>query len=336
MILVTGGTGLLGSHLLYDLLQQHDAVKVLVRKSSNLNSIKETFSYYTENAETLFKKIIWVEGDILDIPSLEEAMTDVTEVYHCAAMVSFNSAEEKDMMKVNVEGTANVVNVALAKGIRKLCHVSSIAALSMHDGTEVTENTFWKASPHNTAYSISKYSSEKEVWRGMEEGLEAVIVNPSIIIGPGNWHRGSSLMFTASFKGLKFYTTGSCGFVDVRDVSKAMIALMKSGFNKERFIISAENLPFKHFFELIHDNFKKKKPYIKVGKGLGEIGWRAEKLRSLLSKREPVITRETARASNQHTVVNNIKIRKALNFEFRKIDHSVKEICTMYYVQGTR
>lgn len=330
MILVTGGTGLLGSHLLYDLLKKNYEVRVLVKHDSDKSLIKKTFSYYTTDSDLLFNELTWIEGDVTNLPSLEDATEGIKEIYHCAAIVSFDPSDEKKMLKVNIEGTANVVNIALEKNIR-LCHVSSIAALSLNEGKSVvTENTFWKNSPNNTSYSISKYGAEREVWRGMEEGLNAVIVNPSIIIGPGNWHRGSSVMFSVSYKGLKFYTSGSCNFVDVRDVTKCMITLMEKGIKNERFIISSEDYLFKDFFDLVHDKFSRKKPTYLARRPLTEIGWRLEKFRAALLDRPPVITRETARSSHQRIFVSNEKIKKATGIEFKPIEKSVTEICAFF------
>ena len=327
MILVTGGTGLLGSHLVYKLLQGDKKVRVLVREKSNKENIHKTISYYSNNADELVKKIEWAEGDILDIYSLTEALKDISEVYHCAANVSFLPEEAEEMMRGNVEGTANVVNACLEKSNVILCHVSSVAALPNSDKNSIiTENTHWKGAVETSNYAISKYASEKEVWRGIEEGLQAVIVNPSIIIGPGEWKKSSTNMISASYKGIKFYTEGVAGFIDVRDVAEAMIQLMASKKTNERYILSTENLSFKSFFTLTHSAFGKPAPSIKVGKILSEIGWRLERLRHL----KPLITKETARASQQKNYYSNDKIKKVINNNFISIEESVKHVCNLF------
>lgn len=331
MILVTGGTGLVGSHLLYDLVKSGKRVRAIKRSDNNISTIKKVFSYYSDNADDLFSKIEWVESDVLDIHSLLEAMEGVTEVYHCAAMVSFATKKHDTMLKVNIEGTANVVNAALEKKIKKLCYASSIAALGKYGGKkEIDEETFWKSSPDNSVYSISKYGAEREVWRGVQEGLTTVIVNPSIIVGPGNWARSSSNMFMTAYKGLKYYTDGVSGFVDVRDVSKTMIQLMDSTIQNERFIVSAENAGYKKFFDLACENLRKKKPHTKVGRPLSEFAWRTEALRSKLSGTNPLITRETARAAHQINYFSNEKVKKILNVDFIPLEQSVKDTCKLF------
>ena len=188
MIVVTGGTGLVGAHLLYDLCKKHEHVRALKRQNSDLKQVKKTFFYYSHDAENLFQKIEWVNADVTDYFSLEDAFKDAKQVYHVAAMVSFHEKDNRKMMEINVKGTANVVNAALHHKIEKLCYVSSIAALGRPDANELaTEETPWKDSDKSTAYSISKYKAELEVWRGIEEGLNAVIVNPSVILGPAKF-----------------------------------------------------------------------------------------------------------------------------------------------------
>ena len=223
MILVTGGTGLLGSHLLLELARSGKNVRALKRKSSNISQVRKVFLYYVQNADELLQNIEWFEGDLLDFGSIEDSLEGVKEIYHAGAVVSFYPSDHKSMLKVNIEGTANLVNLALEKAISKFCYVSSVSTLGRADNLGLTdEETYWKASNKNSQYAISKYGAEREVWRGIEEGLNAVIVNPSVILGPGDWKSGSPAFFSRIGKGLKFYTSGINGFVDVRDVSKAM------------------------------------------------------------------------------------------------------------------
>lgn len=332
MILVSGGTGLLGSHLLFDLCKSGKHVRALKRSNSNISNVKKVFSYYAENADELFKTIEWIDADLLDIYSLIEAMDNITQVYHCAATVSFDSKKETEMMRVNIEGTANMVNAALDKGIQKFIHVSSIATIGIAERGELaTEETFWKSSPENSNYSVSKYGAEREVWRASNEGLNVIIINPSLIIGAGNWQQSSSNIFSKAFKGIKFYTDGATGFIDVRDVSAMMIQLMDSEIKNERFIINSENLKFKNLFDLIHQEFNKPKPSIKAGKFLSEFAWRAEKIRCLINGGNPLITKETARTAHKVNNYSNKKIRNLFpEYRFIPIEQSIKDTCKLF------
>lgn len=329
MVLVTGGTGLLGTHLLYELLKAGKEVRALKRAKSDVLQVAKTFSYYTPDAKQLEEKIQWVEGDIDDIYSLLHAMDGVDEVYHCAAIVSFDPKEEQNILHVNIDGTTNMVNAALEKGVKKFCHVSSIAAIGKADGS-ITEETYWKSSPDNSIYSVSKYGAEREVWRAAEEGLNVVIVNPSVIIGPADWQSSSTNMISKVYKGLKFYTGGVTGFVDVRDVAAVMVKLMESKISHQRFIISSENIPFKQFFECAAACFNKPKPFIKAGAILGGIAWRLEKMRSSIGGYPPLITRETARAAHQLKRYSNNKLRTALNYSFIPVEESIRETCRLF------
>ncbi len=326
MVLVTGGTGLLGAHLLLHLLKSGEKVRALKRPNSNTLQVLKTFGYYTLDAQELFSQINWVDGNVNDIYTLLEAMDGVNEVYHCAALVSFNPKDDDAILKVNIEGTENMVNAALEKGVKKFCHVSSIAAFGKVDGI-ATEESHWKSTPENGIYSISKYAAEREVWRAAQEGLEVVVVNPSVIIGPGDWRTSSTNMVTRAYKGLKFYTEGSTGFVDVRDVASIMLQLMKSNINGERFIVSSENIGFKQFFEDACDFLKKPKPIIKVGSIVSSLVWRLEKIKSSVTGIAPLITKNTARAAHQKKQYDNEKVRLALGYNFIPVKESICNTC---------
>lgn len=332
MILVTGGTGLVGTHLLYDLTRSGKKVRVIKRANSNVSNVKKVFSYYTSDADSLLKNIEWMDADLLDVYSLMEVMEGVEQVYHCAAMVSFERKHLNEMTQINVEGTANMVNAALEKGIKKFCHVSSIASLGKAERGELTsEETFWKSSPENSNYSITKYAAEREVWRASEEGLNVVIVNPSLILGGGNWTQSSSNMFTKAFNGIKFYSEGTNGFIDVRDVAALMIRLMESDISSQRFLLNAENASFRHYFDLIHDTFEKSRPSIKAGKFLTGLAWRAESLRAMLIGSPPLITRETSVSANRKSSFSNEKILKTFpDYKFISLAQSVKDTCALY------
>lgn len=331
MILVTGGTGLVGTHLIYELLKKGEKVRAIRRKSSKTEKLKKVISYYQDNANDLLKNLEWVYADILDIASLEEAMEGVDRIFHSAAIISFNPSEHKKMIENNTRGTANLVNAALDKNIKKLCHVSSIAAVG-RDNTKdlVTEDEQWTYSKKQSAYAISKHESEREVWRGIAEGLDAVIVNPSIIFGPGHWGEGSSQIFSKLWKGLKFYTKGVTGYVDVRDVVHCMIELMEGDFNNERYILNAENISYEKLFSIIARELNVKQPSIFANKLMGAIVWRIAKVISLVTGKKPLITREPARTANKKYYFSNEKICKALHFEFRNIEQTVIDTAVLF------
>ena len=319
MILVTGGTGLLGSKLLHELVENGMKVRALRRATSKLNKV-----------EDISNQIEWVEGDVLDIPSLEEAMKDITEVYHCAAMVSFNPSKRAAMYEINIKGTANLVNVALAHDVQALCHVSSIAALGrVKEGKEITEETKWGDSKDNSHYSITKYKSEQEVWRANAEGLNTVIVNPSVILGEGNWRTDSSSFISNGYKGMPMYPPGCNGFVDSEDVVKAMIYLMSKKEYGEQFILSADNVYYKDLFAKIAKAFGKEGPKRKMTPFLGGLFWRAVAIMSFFTGKTPVITEETINTILKTYFYSNDKV-KGTGFKFRSMDETINRCCKSY------
>ena len=325
MILVTGGTGLVGSHLLYDLVRDGKKVRALKRAKSNISIVEKVFSFYTTEYKTLLQNIEWVEGDVTDIYSLLAAMEGIEIVYHCAGKVSYDPRDADDILKTNSEGTANIVNVCLEKKIKKLLNVSSVAAFGdVPEDKSITEDFYWKGSAKYNHYSISKYNAEREVWRGISEGLNAVIVNPAVIVGPGDWNLSSCAIFKESYKGIWFYPRGSAGYVDVRDVSKAMILLCESEIKNERFILSAENFSLREFANNVHDALGKKHPYVYAGKLFLGAAWRLEKIRTLLTGKVPVVTKVIAEAVHARTAFSSDKLRKALTYNFIPIKESVK------------
>ncbi len=335
MIFVTGGTGLVGSHLLYDLLKRGKKVRALKRSSSNMKWVKKVFAYYDENPTKLFNQIEWVEGDILNYHSLQDLLPGISEVYHCAAMVSFHPNDHDSMLNNNVKGTENLINAAIHNQVKKFCHVSSIAALGKtQDGSEINEDTYWTPSKRKSSYSLSKFFSEMEVWRGIEEGLEAVIVNPSIILGPGNWDIGSPKLFQAIGKGLKYYTKGETGFVDVRDVSQAMVRLMDAeNFDKtrnQRFILNAGNLSYQDFFNQIADVLQKPRPTTFASDLILQTTWRAARLASFFSGKRPFITRDAVSGSNKISRYNGRKILSTIDFQYHDLDQTITDIANKF------
>jgi nucleoside-diphosphate-sugar epimerase len=326
MILITGGTGLVGTHLLLELTKSYNKIRAIHRTTSNLRSVLETFALYVDDPTSYYDKIEWVEADVTDFESLLDALADVDQVYHTAAFVSFDPRDRQSMIRSNVEGTANLVNACLEKNVGKMCYVSSTAALgNAPAGEMITEDMTWSYSKSSSAYSISKYHAEMEIWRGMAEGLKAVIVNPSIIIGPGDWKRSSSYLFSAVWKGMKFYTEGVTGYVDVRDVTHAMISLMEGEFFGERFTVSAENLSYRKILEMIAMSLDRPLPSIHATPFLVSIAWRLSWLASKFNGGHRSITRETVRSSKRIALFSNEKIREAIGIQFIPIMQSVQD-----------
>ncbi|QJB34490.1 NAD-dependent epimerase/dehydratase family protein [Chitinophaga oryzae] len=320
MILVTGGTGFLGSYLIRSLVAAGKPVRALYRKAPS------------PRLQDLSGKIEWVQGDILDVCALEDAMQGVTQVYHCAAVVSFQPGHAAGLMKINVEGTANVVNLALDAGVKKLVYVSSVAAIGRaKEQAAIDEDCEWEDSPNNSRYSISKYQGEMEVWRGIAEGLDAVIVNPSIILGAGFWDEGSGTLLKNAWKEFPYYTEGVNGFVDVLDVVKAMVLLMDSPVSGERFILSAGNWGYRQLFTSMAHALGKKPPHIAAKPWMAELVWRLEKVKGLLTGKQPVVTKETARTAQLKVYYDNQKILKALpEFTFRPLEETIREISAAF------
>jgi len=331
MILVSGGTGMLGAHLLHKLVKENNKVRALKRKSSNLNIVRQIFSYYSDNHEELFEKIEWFDGDILDSESILCGMEGVEFLYHVAAMVSFAPRDKEQMIGNNVRGTQNLVNAALVHDIKKFCHVSSISALGeATNGELITEETFRNPKGRHSGYSISKYLSELEVWRGITEGLNAVIVNPSIILGPGNWDSGSPSIFSNINKGLRFYTEGITGYVDVLDVVDIMTSLMESSIKGERYIVSGENLSFKDIFSEIAVTLGVKKPSIKANNLMLGIAWRLETLKSRILNVQPKVTKDSAFSAQKLALFSSEKLIDAIDFKYTPISDCVLRIAKNY------
>jgi len=331
MILVTGGTGLVGAHLLYQLTQKEEKVRVMRRATSSLSQTEKTFSFYTSHPEKLLSKIEWVLGDILDMESLLLAMENVEKVYHTAAMVSFDPKDKEEIMETNVIGTTNIVNACLEKEIKKLCYVSSVAALGRAGkGGITTEESEWKSGQKTSPYAISKHEAEREVWRGIAEGIKAVIVNPTIILGAGNFNAGSAKMFQTVYNGLKFYSGGLNGYVDVNDVAKAMILLMEGKYSGERFILNSENLSYQHTFKLMAHALGVEPPKYKAGKILSELGWRILKVRSLFTGKNPLITKQTAKTANSIYRYSNEKFVNTTGMQFTPIEESINKTAGIF------
>ena len=333
MILVTGATGLLGTHVLYELASSGQCVRALFRDYKKIELTKQLLKYYQpDNHNTLEQFIEWKECDILDIVQLNEAMEGITHIYHCAAIVSFKNGEFSRLITANREGTANVVNIALAHQVKKLCHVSSTAAVGKPlttKNTVVRETNKWEQNEATTGYAISKHLAEKEVWRGIEEGLNAVIVNPCVILGPGNWNESSLTIFRAIQKGMWFYPPGANAIVDARDVAKRMIFLMNSPVHSERFLIIGEHVSFKKLFDGIASKIGKRKPFIPVKKWLIGISWRMASLVSFLTQKPTSLTKQSAITAFSTTTYSTDKMDELYPETYIKLEDIIENV-TMF------
>lgn len=330
MVLVTGGTGLVGAHLLFDLLQKGIQVQAIHRKGSNLNRVEKVFGYYTENAALLFEKITWIEADLNDISALELAFENVEYVYHAAALISFDPRDYKKLLKVNGEGTSNIVNLCIANSIKKLCYVSTIGTIgkSIND-TIATEENEWN-DQHVNVYALSKYEAEMEVWRGSQEGLSVVMVNPGVILGPGFWDTGSGALFTAANKGYSFYPPGGTGFITVHDVIKMMTSLMDSQIKNERFIAVAENLSFQEILIRLTKELGKTAPKKKLKHWQLEIGRIGDSIWSALTRKSRKITRNSIHSMKHRDLYENQKIKDVLGFEFEPLNLTITFSCQRF------
>ena len=332
MILVTGGTGLVGSHLLYHLARTNDTVLAIYRTKATIKKVATVFSYYTEDTISLLKKIQWIQADITEIPSLHRVFSyAITYVYHCAALVSFDSKEYKKMRSVNIDGTANIVNFCIEKRVQKLCFVSSIAAIGDAVGEKkIDEESEWNNTEDSYGYSITKYGAEIEVWRGSQEGIDVVVVNPGVIIGSGFWKEGSGKLWDTINKGLRFYTEGVTGFVGVKDVVRMMIELTQGSVKNERFILVSENKSFKDVLFSIAKYLHKKAPSIKIGKPIMSLLWRLDWFFTLFTRKKPLLTKNSAKSSHNKSYYSNKKITEMLDTTFTPIDVVIKEISEDY------
>jgi len=331
MILVTGATGLVGSHLLYFLLKENDKVRAVHRSSSDLLGIKKVFSIYTENVEDIYKRIEWVEANVIDIPALTNAFIGVTEVYHCAAYISFDPANYKKLKKANIEGTANIVNLCLANNIKKLCYVSSVATLgSSPTGTLVNEETPWNPEEKNSVYAITKYGAEMEVWRGSQENLDVIIVNPGVILGTSPDGDGSGLIINLASRGIPFYPSGEMGIVDVRDVVHAMMDLMKSDIKNEQFILVAENISYKDLLSKLSIYFNKKAPSKALPQWILKIASTLDWLSSKLFGTKRMLMKSVVKSMYTKSNYDASKIKNMLNFKFTPIDKTLESVAGKY------
>jgi len=322
-ILVTGGTGFVGAYIIKELVQQGFSVRAIKRTTAQLPEFIEP---------AILNKVDWVEGDILDVVALEEAMQGIDAVIHSAAVVSFSKKERSKMYHVNIEGTKNVVNTSLETGVPRIVYISSVAAIGRKlTGGTVNEKAQWEDSKANTHYAISKFKAELEVWRGFAEGLEGVILNPATVLGYGNWNQSSSGIFKSAYNEFKWYTNGVNGFTDVEDLARAAVMLLESPITEERYIVCNDNWPFRKLFDTMADNFGKKRPYREATPFLSAVAWRLEKIKSLFTGRKPLLTRESAKVANSFTRFDNAKLLKTLpGFAYTPLEATIQKACNKY------
>jgi nucleoside-diphosphate-sugar epimerase len=315
-ILVTGGTGFVGSYIVRELLKRkYTNVSVLIRDTSDLSLL-----------DNVREKLTFVKGDILNVPILSEILPTFNHIIHAAALVTFNPRENNHMTKVAVEGTANLVNLSIEYGLNSFVHISSIAAIGrLKDNQDIDETYTWKKSKFNTYYAVTKFLAEQEVWRGFAEGLNTTILNPSLVLGAGFWNSSSVKLFNSVKKGIPYYPAGGNGFVDVRDVAIGAVNGLEKQIFGERFILSSENISYQNVFQAIAENLNVKSPNSQLSPFLGNLAWRVEKLRSFITQKEPLLTKESYLSTSINVYYDNKKSIEMLDMRYRKINETIKE-----------
>jgi len=327
LVLLTGSTGLLGGHMLVHLIKAGKRVRCLIRPTSSLEQLKLICSFYDLSFGELQLSVEWVKGHTLDYIGLCDIMEGAAEVYHCAAMVSFNTKDRSEVLQTNIQGTSNMVDAALKARVEKFCYISSIAALgATPDHTPIQEDTPRKNDDCSSAYSDSKFRSELEVWRGISDGLNAVIVNPGVILGPGYPEKGSLLLFQTGRKGMPFYTKATTGYVDVRDVCKISVELMEKGLFKKRFILVSENAHNGTVFGFVAKEFDKRPPRILAGKAMLKMGVLFSTLTGWITGKTPQLTNDTIRSAQNPQAYSNDRVLKTLNYSFVPLSDTIREI----------
>lgn len=327
MILITGASGLLGSQISLDLLKKGEKLKLFYHSSNSKEKLINYFNHFQLSETIITSQIVWFQGDTRSLHDVEEAMLDCEKVIHCAALVSFSKRKFNLLFQINREGTANCVNIALKLGIKRFIYISSTAAIgsdSEKNEPIKRETNHWNGNEKVSSYSLSKYSAEKEVWRGIEEGLNAVILNPSVIFGAGSWNDSSLKILRTIKSGLKYYTSGANAFVDARDISEIASRMLDSEIKGERFLLTGTNIAFKDLFFIIADRLKVKRPSVLAGPFLTGLAWRMDSLRCFFTRKEPTITKESAASSQSIQIYSSEKITTSFpDFEFRKIEDTI-------------
>jgi nucleoside-diphosphate-sugar epimerase len=329
MILVTGGTGLVGSHLIYQLTLENNVIRATHRADSDIERVKLLFKFYSKDYNQLFKKIEWIEADLNNLSQLQDAFKDISFVYHCAACISFDPSRYETLRRVNIRGTANIVNLCIKNKIKKLCHVSSVATLG-YNIKEIDENNYWDGNKHKSAYAISKYGAEMEVWRGVQEGVKSVIINPGVIIGPGFSKSAFGTIIKMVTNKKRFHTCGKTGYVDVRDISNIMIRLMNSKIENERYILVNKNLSYKKVIDMVSSNLGLKNKSTFVSKSKLKIALLFDLVSSKFFNKERRLSKALCKTLTRNFNYSSKKIKKNLNFEFTSILETFEKSCQFY------
>jgi nucleoside-diphosphate-sugar epimerase len=329
MILVTGGTGLVGSHLIYQLTLENNVIRATHRADSDIERVKLLFKFYSKDYNQLFKKIEWIEADLNNLSQLQDAFKDISFVYHCAAYISFDPSSYETLRRVNIRGTANIVNLCIKNKIKKLCHVSSVATLG-YNIKEIDENDYWDGNKHKSAYAISKYGAEMEVWRGVQEGVKSVIINPGVIIGPGFSKSAFGTIIKMVTNKKRFHTCGKTGYVDVRDISNIMIRLMNSKIENERYILVNKNLSYKKVIDMVSSNLGLKNKSTFVSKSKLKIALLFDLVSSKFFNKERRLSKALCKTLTRNFNYSSKKIKKNLNFEFTSILETFEKSCQFY------
>lgn len=327
MELITGGTGIVGTHVLLERAVAGAAVKALYRRNSDRSIVDRVFHHYRPDADALLERIHWVEGDLHSIDALEEAMTGVQHVYHAAAMVSFDPRDAREMHRVNVEGTANVVNAALATGVQRICHVSSIAAIGEGTGDEERHEGMVRESDDRiSAYALSKYEAEMEIHRGIAEGVEGVMVNPGLILGPGRSGRSSMTLIDRLRKGTRYHPPGANAFVDVRDVAELMVQVMHKAPSGGRYILVGENMSYARMFAEAATTFRNASPSHRLAPWMLELAWRVEKARTWITRTKPFVTRDTVQSALAERRYSNAASITLTGHAYRTVNEALTNV----------
>ena len=329
MILVTGGTGLVGSHLIYQLTLENNVIRATHRADSDIERVKLLFKFYSKNFNQLFKKIEWIEADLNNLSQLQDAFKDISFVYHCAAYISFDPSKYETLRRVNIGGTANIVNLCIKNKIKKLCHVSSVATLG-YNIKEIDENNYWDGNKHKSAYAISKYGAEMEVWRGVQEGVKSVIINPGVIIGPGFSKSAFGKIIKMVTKKKRFHTCGKTGYVDVRDIANIMIRLMNSKIENERYIVVNKNLSYKRVIDIVSSNLGLKNKSTFLSKSKLKIALMLDLVSSKFLNKERKLSKALCKTLTRNFNYSSKKIKKSLSFEFTSILETFEKSCQFY------
>ena len=329
MILVTGGTGLVGAHLLFELCTKKESIKAIYRNPKKIMQVEKVFSYYTDQPKALFDKIIWVKADVLNVPSLEDIFEGVKKVYHTAALVSFDPKDDKKLLATNIEGTINIVNLCIEHAVEKLCFVSSIAALGPSiNGKPITEENEWTNG--STMYAISKHYAEMEVWRASQEGIPVTILNPGIIVAPGFWKSSSGSFFHQAAKAPSYYLPSGTGFVGINDVIKAMTQLMDGPVTNERYILVNQNWTYKTFAHVLAKGLEKPLPKKEIKPWMLALFWRWDWLRSNLLGKRRRLSKAVAHLFKSKDIYDNSKLKNDLGFTYENLENSIQQYCAIY------